>query len=147
MKKLLTLKEAQKYLTIPDEAIAFLENADDATACGRYAFGDDCYVVVMDPTTTVETGAMEAHKTYIDVQYIIKGEEKILYAPVADLEPETEYDVEKDFALYRYADCDAVDYIGGQAVILYPEDAHLACRAVGEPMQVKKAVIKVRVKA
>ncbi len=145
MKKLSTLKEAQKYLTIPDEAIAFLENAGADTACGRYEYGADCFVVVMEPNTTAEKGEMEAHKTYVDVQYVIDGEEKILYAPLTAVTPKTEFDAEHDYALYDYTEAEAVVYRSGEAVILYPADAHLACRAVGEPMKVKKAVIKVRV--
>ena len=42
----------------------------------------------------------EAHKKYIDIQFIISGRERIGYADIATLEPDTEYDAETDAAFY-----------------------------------------------
>ncbi len=146
MKKIYQLQDITKYFDIPAEAVAFMQGTNAETACGRYEFGPDCYINVMETTTTNEAGKMEAHDVYVDVQFIITGEERIYYANRAGLQEAQAYDAEKDFVLYSYTDADSVDYTVGEGVILYPEDAHLPCRPVNAPMYVKKGVVKVRCK-
>ncbi len=145
MKKLDNLQEVKNYFDVPDEAIAFLEAANEQTACGRYEFGPDCYINVMMCDTTNDPGYMEAHKIYVDLQYLITGEERILYTDTTSLKAETPYDAEKDYGMYYYDTADTVIYRAGEGVLLYPVvDGHLPCRAVTAPMQLKKAVMKIR---
>ena len=148
MEKITQKKDVKRFFDVPDEAIAFLEGLHSDVACGKYEFGEDCYVNVMDCETSTSFAHIEAHRTYIDVQVLIDGEERIYYADVENLNPETLYDAEKDVAFYDYAEGSPfVDYTRGEAVILYPRDGHLPCRAVNQPMRVKKAVMKVRYKS
>ena len=51
-------------------------------------------------------------------------------------------DAAKDAAFYSFEGADEVTYKAGECVVLYPVEAHLPCRAVSEPMPIKKAVIK-----
>lgn len=148
MEKITQIKDVKRFFEVPDEAVAFLETLSENTESGKYEFGPDCFVNVMDAATYTEFAHMEAHRVYVDVQVQINGEERIYYADVDTLTPETAYNPDKDCAFYHYAEGSAyVDYCKGEAVILYPQDAHLPNRAVNEPMNMKKAVMKIRFQA
>ncbi len=145
MKKLTNLNELQAvFAQVPDEAIAFLKSADGSTEDGRREFGENCYINVMSYMSKTEAKLMEAHDVYADVQYIIAGEEKMLYTPRAPLTVEIPYNPDKDCAKYTYTTADEVICRAGEAVIFYPEDGHLPNLAVGESAFVKKAVVKVK---
>ena len=147
MEKITKLQEVKRFFDVPEEAIAFMETLSVDTESGKYEFGPDCFVSVMDANTSSEIAHIEAHRAYIDLQVLIDGEERIYYADVDTLKPETPYDAEKDIAFYEYAEGSPyVDYIKGEAIILYPRDGHLPCRAVKYPTQIKKAVMKIRYK-
>ena len=142
MIKLTKYRDLKKYFDIPEEAITFMENATAEVANGRYDFGPDCHINVMESATHVGSGLMEAHDIYVDAQCLIAGEEKILYADKTTLPLETAYDAAKEAAFYSFEQADEVTYKAGECVVLYPVEAHLPCRAVNEPMPLKKAVIK-----
>ena len=89
---------------------------------------------------------MEAHEIYIDIQYLICGEEKIHYTDKSELKIQKPYSESGDCALYVFPEkYDTVIYKSGEGVVLYTNEAHLPTRAVTEPMTVKKAVIKLKV--
>ena len=142
MIKITNYRDLKKYFDIPEEAIAFMENATPSTENGRYDFGNDCHINVMDSATHVGSGLMEAHDVYVDAQCLLSGEEKILYADKTALPIATPYDTAKEAAFYSFENADEVTYKAGECVVLYPVEAHLPCRAVNEPMPLKKAVIK-----
>jgi biofilm protein TabA len=89
---------------------------------------------------------MEAHETFVDVQCLIRGEEKILFTDKTALPTTVPYSAEKDAAFHSFTDAEAVTYKAGECVVLYPVEAHLPNRAVNEPMAIKKAVMKVNFK-
>lgn len=145
MKKITELKNLKLSFDLPDEAIAFLESLDERVENGKYTFGEDCFVNVMDAETSLAFAPMEAHQSYVDVQVQINGEERIYYADIEMLTLKTPYDAERDCAFYNYEDgIPFVDFCKGEAVVLYPNDAHLPCRAPTVPMKTKKAVMKIR---
>ena len=145
MIKLTNYQDLKNLFAISDKAIDFLASADADTACGRYDFGEGCYVNVMDSQTKTALALMEAHEKYVDVQCLLKGEEKILYTGKASLAVAVPYNVEKDVAFFDFTDAETVCYCEGEGIVLYPSEAHLPCRAVGEEITVKKAVLKVAV--
>ena len=147
MIKINNYNELSKYFDVPQEALDFLANATADTECGKYVFNDDCFINVLTCDTKEDcTGLMEAHIVFVDVQYLIDGEEKILYTPVDGLKLEKEYDEKKDRSFYSFENADVVTYKTGEAVILYPADAHLPGCAVDKSKTVKKAVVKIRYK-
>lgn len=142
MIKITKYADLKKYFAIPDEAVSFMEAATAETANGRYDFGPDCHINVMNSATSADSGLMEAHDVFVDAQCLIAGEEKILYADKTTLPIATPYDADKEAAFYSFESADEVTYKAGECVVLYPVEAHLPCRAVSEPMPIKKAVIK-----
>ena len=144
MIKITNFQDLKKYFRIPDEAVAFIERATADTENGRYEFGPDCHINVMNAETAAGKKPMEAHNVFVDAQCEICGEEKILYADKAGLPLATPYNEAKDVAFYDFETADEVTFKTGECVVLFPAEAHLPCRAVNEPMTVKKAVIKLR---
>ena len=142
MIKITSFKDIEQHFNIPKAAIAFLESANADTPNGKYPFGADCFINVMHCTTKTEQGVMEAHNIYVDVQCLLTGEEKILYTDKTDLPVTTPYDAQKDASFHSFDKADVVTYRAGEGVVLYPNEAHLPCLAVSEPMTVKKAVVK-----
>src|SRR5688500_2302589 len=73
------LSKAFEFLRRPD--LATLEN-------GRHEIdGSNVYALVQSYNTTPrEKGKFEAHRKYIDVQFVVSGDECMGYANLADLE-------------------------------------------------------------
>ena len=94
-------------------------------------------------TKSKENWFWEAHRQYIDIQYIIKGTELIGYSNI-DYLKSGEYDDAKDL-LVLYGDGVFLEVRAGTFVILMPQDAHMPGIAVSTSQSVGKIVLKVRV--
>ncbi len=92
---------------------------------------------------TSEQGKWEAHRCYIDLQYIISGSERFGYAHLSRLK-QGEYNPEKDF-LTLTGNGDFVTLSAGDFILLYPEDAHMPGMAINAPAPVKKVVVKIAI--
>jgi YhcH/YjgK/YiaL family protein len=90
-----------------------------------------------------DQGKWEAHRRYIDLQYIVSGTERIGYAPLRRLTA-GEYNPEKDF-LSLTGSGDFVTLSAGDFMLLFPEDAHMPGMAVKDPVPVKKVVVKIAI--
>lgn len=99
-------------------------------------------------THAPETALSEAHEQYIDVMYMVEGEETIYVKPTDQLREITKpYNPEID-ALLGKLDDDAtpVRLTAGSFVVLFPQDAHSpACHTDG-PQSVKKVIAKVKIR-
>jgi YhcH/YjgK/YiaL family protein len=106
-------------------------------------------------TESAEGRQYEAHRRYIDVQYILEGEEVILAADLTNMASRSEYDEGKDIQWYMPklgadAGADAgmastIHLKAGQFAVFFPQDAHMPKLAAGSPGPVKKIVVKVAV--
>ena len=87
------IKKAFEYLKQTD--FSGMEN-------GKHIIdGDALFAILQEYDTKNDTDAkLEAHRKYIDVQYIISGEELIGVCPLIAQPPCKEYDAENDYALY-----------------------------------------------
>lgn len=88
----------------------------------------------------------EAHKKYIDIQFIVKGEEKIGTGKIADFKELSPYDDQKDIVFLTPKENSSLNYITlkeKEFTILFPEDAHAPSIAIANPTYVKKVVVKV----
>ncbi len=146
-----TLSHADLYEKVhPAFARAFAFLRDPATALlepGRYELdGDRLYVSIQNPETRPWEGAdFEAHNRYIDIQYMIEGDEIMGYAPRETLTISQPYNSETDFMLYA-GEGERLYVRQGSFVIFFPDDAHKPIvHPNGHPVHVRKAVVKVRV--
>lgn len=89
----------------------------------------------------------EAHRQYLDIQYIAEGIEVMGYVPIRALLEPTAYNPEKDVwhGMVAAGQAALVRVGAGQAAVFFPTDAHAPKLASGAPAPVKKVVVKVRV--
>lgn len=127
--------------------LEFLQKIDlQSLENGKYAIdGDEVYAIVQEYETKPEKeGKPEAHKKYADIQYIIKGKEKLGYLNIDKFSPTTDYDPKKDI-VFGEGDCDFIRAEQGDFLIFTPEDAHMPCISIDTASPVKKIVVKVKV--
>jgi YhcH/YjgK/YiaL family protein len=130
------------------KAFAFLEQATPDIADGRHEIdGDAIFALVQRYQTRPAAGPLEAHRRYVDVQYLAGGREVIRWAPLASMSTIARpYDEKQDAGLFAAAaDVVPVPVAAGQFMILFPDDAHAPCCAWAEPEPVVKIVVKVAV--
>lgn len=129
------------------KAFAFIEKASrELLLPGKYEIdGSDVYASVSEYDTKNGDVVYEAHKDYVDIQYIISGHEDIYWKNIKDCTVTTEYNAEKDCALLTAENPVVLDMVRGNFAILFPDDVHAPCRAAGEVSHVKKIVVKVKV--
>lgn len=85
----------------------------------------------------------EAHRRYIDIQYVISGREAMGYAPLPALKPTTDFDQAKDVGFYDGTGS-IITVDAGMFAVFFPHDAHMPCMQVaGHPESVRKVVVKV----
>ncbi len=129
-----------------DKAFAFLKNNDlNKIAKGKYPIdGENVFAsITEDPTKDFDKTNWESHRKYIDVQYVINGEEQIGVYPVSKAIVTKEYDEKKDVANYS---ADGKLYLAKPGIffIFFPSDAHRPNITPGGNKIDKKIVIKVR---
>ena len=129
-----------------DEAFAFLKSHDLRTLeKGKYPI-DSNFVyatVTEDPSKDMDKTNWESHRKYIDLQYVIDGEEKIGVFPVAKAQVTKPYDENKDVANYA-ADGPLQTATPAAFFLFFPTDAHRPNITPGGNKVVKKIVIKIR---
>ncbi len=108
--------------------------------------GDDVYAVASKYTTRAfEAARFEAHRKYLDIQYVVSGQETIGFLPSTEglkvLEP---YDAEKDIELFAVPEAYArLAMRAGQFALLRPGQAHMPNCHLDGPHDVTKVVVKV----
>jgi YhcH/YjgK/YiaL family protein len=112
---------------------------------GRYDVdGQNCFALVSDyDTQPREEKKWEAHRRYIDVQYLANGSELIGYAPMESMRSPGEYDEAKDMTRPE-GEGSFLQAGPGTFVILFPHDVHMPGVAVSRPGRVRKIVVKVK---
>jgi biofilm protein TabA len=131
------------------KAIAFLQQVrSQSLADGRVEIdGNRVYALVQSYDTKISEPKFEAHRQYLDIQYIASGEEVIGWAFLDRMIVDAPYDEAKDACLGRVPALDVtpVRLSAGQLAVLYPSDAHAPKLAANTPTAVKKIVVKVAV--
>ncbi|WP_028536993.1 YhcH/YjgK/YiaL family protein [Paludibacterium yongneupense] len=119
-------------------------------AVGRHAIdGDNIYAMVQEMDTRPDSeGHPEAHRRYIDVQYLVSGSEKIGFLPRGTPARLLQDKLEaNDIAFY---DSDAAEtsllLTPGMAAVFFPGELHRPCLAVDTPQALRKIVIKIDVR-
>ncbi len=113
---------------------------------GRYEINGDNLYASIQTYETKEDAKYEAHRKYIDIQFIISGSEKIGVININNCKTVIEYDSKKDIEFYDNLVKDNYIVLSkGDFAILYPDDAHKPSISDNEKQTVKKLVIKVAV--
>ena len=109
--------------------------------------GEQVYAMlqVFETVPEGELMKLEAHRKYIDIQYVVSGEEVMGWSHLSALRDLSAYDPEKDvqFGSLPAYEMSPVLIRAGQAAVFFPEDAHAPKLAWGKVGKVKKIVVKV----
>jgi len=130
-----------------EKAFEYLKQTDfSKLEAGKYVVdGDNLFAMVQEYDTKNDADCkLEAHKKYIDVQYVVSGEELIGVRPLINQTPSKEYDAENDYALYDDT-CSFIKVSPTQFAVLFPQDLHKPGIKINTSAKVKKVVMKVRV--
>jgi biofilm protein TabA len=129
------------------EGLSFLKNVKPEIEIGEYQINQNVKALVTQYQTVAnfERG-YEAHRHVIDVQYPIKGLEKIKWCPLRDMTMHIDYDPSNDRAFYTNPTQESHVIIGnGIFGIFFPEDAHGPQYFVHKPEMIKKITLKVKI--
>jgi len=135
-----------------ERAFEYLSRADLASLpLGRTDIeGDDVYVMMSEgETRPPEQVRFEAHRRYIDIQLVVRGQEAIGVAPVSALTTVEPYDPAKDiefFAVPRVlVESATFGLRAGDFAVFAPGDGHRPSLHLDGPHVSRKAVVKVSV--
>lgn len=130
-----------------DRAIDYIsENDLSVLPVGKNEiYGDDVFVIINEYKTKNESDCIiETHKKYIDIQIMLKGDEMIGFAVLANQDIKIPYDDKKDCVFYS-AELDYQHLRQGNFAIFMPTDLHSPSIKIDTPQSVVKAVVKVRI--
>jgi biofilm protein TabA len=143
------LQHAERYFRMHpafEKAFTFLRRDDLAELpADRYEIdGERLFCMISKgPGRSRSEAKLEAHRKYIDIQYVIAGTDEMGWKPTADCKMiDTEYDADKDIMFFKDQPDSWTQVPTGSFVIFFPEDAHAPLVSKGE---IHKAVLKVAV--
>ena len=128
------------------DVLKFLsENDFSKKDLGRYEIdGDNVFYMISEYETDPNKTTAELHEKYIDIQYMIKGEELVGVAQ-KDFEKElTEAKPENDIWLYK-CNLQKLTLSEGTFMVLYPNDLHMPGVGIKNAEKVRKVIVKVKV--
>jgi len=132
-----------------DKAFAFLKENDlTKMELKRYDIdGNNLYAPVSEYITKNDTAARyEAHRNYIDIQYVVSGRELIGIAPLSDTKDIlVPYDAATDVEFMTVSQIKNVPATSDRFFIFFPDDVHRPGLKDGVNSPVRKVVVKVKV--
>lgn len=144
------IKNADLYFGVSarlEKALKYLQQNDfTKMEKGKYEIdGNDVFALVQKyDSKPISEGLWEAHRNFIDVQYVADGAEQMGYAYIDTLKVTKEYDPAGDYSLLEGRGC-MMECQSGTFAVFGPEDAHMPCIAIDAPRPIVKVVVKVRV--
>jgi biofilm protein TabA len=154
-----TLK-SQVYDSKFEKAFAYIEKLQDENSneyktllntkvgeCNKIVLDENCFILEQAYITKDKKDCLyESHKTYIDIQYMFKGDEIMEVENVNNLTVTTEYNPDLDYAKYaQTANSSVLKIRENELAIFYPNDAHMPCIKIDENKKIIKAVFKILV--
>ncbi|HLA84394.1 MAG TPA: YhcH/YjgK/YiaL family protein [Thermoguttaceae bacterium] len=143
------LQNADRYSVLHPgfaDGFAFLRRKDLAKLPdGRHDIdGDRLFAVVSRVSGRGrEQSPLEVHRRYIDIQFVVDGEDCIGWLPTSDCrQVSSPFDGEKDLGVFYDPPAKWLTVEPGTFALFYPEDAHAPLAASGH---MHKVVVKVAV--
>ncbi|MBQ6364808.1 MAG: YhcH/YjgK/YiaL family protein [Oscillospiraceae bacterium] len=141
------LSHLETYASVSErltKGLRFLRDTDfSSIPDGKYEIdGKDLFYMLQSYTTREANDTPEAHRKYIDIQYLLSGEEAIGVGAVSDMTEEVSAKPDGDVWFY-HGPLSQIKLGSGSFAVLFPQDAHAPGIAVGAPAPVRKVVVKV----
>lgn len=131
------------------KGLEYLATTDlSALPAGKHEIeGQDIYVSINEyETQPREMRRAEAHADYLDIQYMIAGEELIAYSVLADgNEVLADELAARDVIFYKTVEPETdLVMTAGMYAVFFPWDVHRPNCKLQQEQKVKKAVVKIR---
>lgn len=143
-----TLNNAAKYAGLKvgcSEAFGFLDQPGlRDLPDGKYEIaGKRVYAIVeRKPGRKVTDGQLEGHRKYLDIQFVVSGDESMGWRPRAGLTNAVDYDATRDLEFFEEEPQSIVRVPPGSFAVFLPTDAHLPLIGNGP---IHKVVVKVAI--
>lgn len=143
------IKNANRYFGISERLTESLKhiiaNGFATQGLGKYEIsGNTMFGIKSEYDTSINYDPkLEAHKKYIDLHFIIEGEENINYELLNNQDVIKEYDIDGDYMFYQTTKSTLINLKKGDFAIFYPNDLHMPGIALNENTIVKKVVVKI----
>lgn len=131
-----------------EESLNYIESLEkQGLEKGKYEVNEFFYYLVQEYDTKPKSECVfEAHRKYIDIQWIVEGEEAMEIADISRLQVESPYSYDNDIAILKeIPNLMRLTLKPGVYTVLYPQNAHRGGIALRDSSQVKKIVGKVRI--
>lgn len=128
------------------QGLEYLKGLNVDIPVGSYTISEKIYANVMEYQTQEESGSgYEAHRTHLDIHYVLSGKERIKWASIEDMRIMTPYDSERDAAFYNAIKEDGTGVVleGDKFAIMFPYDGHSCQFNVFDREKIKKVVVKI----
>lgn len=145
------LSNAKLYFKNRDQlsrAVAFAIKSGSSTKDGRYVIdGEKMYAIVSSYKTRANIALpFEAHRKYIDLQCLLKGNERIDVTHEGNFRTKNRYSAKKDILFIHPPEhYSSILLSPGLFTLLYPQDFHRPGQSAESPTEVRKLVIKIRI--
>ena len=144
------IKNISNYKFLDSDIVRALEiikntNFDEKEDITYEIDGFDFRYFISSYTTQEVNDTPEAHKKFIDIQYMITGNEIMAVGQLDDMTEEVKANPQGDIWFYRGA-TDDITVKEGMFVIFFPNDAHAPGSMPPDgPVEVRKCVFKIHV--
>lgn len=144
------MSELKNYISLNPNFAKVLDflnkNKIENFSQGRYEIeGLDIYLNIDEYVTKeINESNPEAHRNYIDIQIVLKGNEVIGYNTLSNSTVKKEYNKEKDIEFFE-SNCEYIKACAGRFFIFFPNDVHHPCISDGKKSNIKKAVFKIKI--
>lgn len=145
-----TISNFEKYKSIiphQQKIIQFVNDVIDKKTnleTDKIEIDGDSVFALINRYQTKEKNVWEAHKKYIDIQWMIYGNESILFANSHDLIVSNPYDEINDYMILKGTG-DKLTLSEDKFVMFFPDDAHQPGLITNKPEDIIKIVIKVKI--
>lgn len=144
------ISNLKDYGFVSEDILKFIEGLSISTPVGRYEISDTAYANIEEYDTKSSLEAcLESHRKYIDIQFLLSGEERIDFLNIDGLKHQAKYNPVKDIIFYKRpkVELNRLYLNGRNFAIFFPQDAHAPqITTMGLQNNVKKVVIKIMVK-
>ncbi|MEK8127840.1 YhcH/YjgK/YiaL family protein [Paenibacillus filicis] len=140
--------ERQTYPSFIRRGLESIRNLRlDEQEVGKYEIEEGLFALVQEPVTKpAPEQKFESHEQHVDIQYLVRGRERIgVLRHLSELKVAENYLEDQDYVLYEPVErASELVLSPGQFAVFYPWDVHkpgCSVEDAGEP--IKKIVIKV----
>ena len=129
-------------------ALEFLKRNEDNPELedGKYAIAGDEFTALVIRANTVhpEESKMEIHRKFMDIHFLLDGEEFFGYS--SDFQSDSGYEPKKDIDFGSGSEEVFYRVQKGDFYIVWPEEAHRPLAQIkGNPAEVRKIICKIRI--